>query len=87
MRRVDSAALAAGRAAFVAFLACELLTDAPLVDLQLYRNVTFSAVPRHAVTMVFTVSTFLAGDSDAAPARLYAIAASGWSCCPGLGPA
>ena len=63
-------------AAFVAFLACELLTDAPLVDLQLYRNVTFSAVSGVMLLyfMVFTASTFLAGDSDAAPARLYAIA-------------
>jgi DHA2 family multidrug resistance protein len=33
-------------AAFVAFLACELLTDAPLVDLRLYLNVTFSAQGR-----------------------------------------
>ena len=47
-------------AAFVAFLACELLTDAPLVDLRLYRNVTFSAVSGVMLLyfMVFTASTF-----------------------------
>jgi MFS transporter, DHA2 family, multidrug resistance protein len=48
-------------AAFVAFLACELLTDDPLVDLRLYMNVTFSAVSGVMLLyfMVFTASTFL----------------------------
>ena len=47
--------------AFVAFLACELLIEAPLVDLRLYRNVTFSAVSGVMLLyfMVFTASTFL----------------------------
>ena len=48
-------------AAFVAFLACELRTEAPLVDLRLYRNVTFAAVSGVMLLyfMVFTASTFL----------------------------
>jgi DHA2 family multidrug resistance protein len=48
-------------AAFVAFLACELRTEAPLVDLRLYRNGTFAAVSGVMLLyfMVFTASTFL----------------------------
>jgi MFS transporter, DHA2 family, multidrug resistance protein len=48
-------------AAFVAFLACELRTEDPLVDLRLYMNVTFSAVSGVMLLyfMVFTASTFL----------------------------
>ena len=63
-------------AAFVAFLACELLTEDPLVDLRLYRNVTFSAVSGVMLLyfMVFTASTFLQVILHAAPARLYAVA-------------
>ena len=63
-------------AAFVAFLACELLTDDPLVDLRLYteRDV-LGGLGRHAPVLHGLHRQYLpAGDSDAAPARLYAVA-------------
>jgi len=47
--------------AFVTFIACELLTEHPLVDLRLYTNRTFSAVSVLILMffMVFTASTFM----------------------------
>jgi len=56
-------------AAFVAFLACELLTEDPLVDLRLYRNVTFSAVSGVIAAVLHGLHRqyLPAGDSDAAP--------------------
>jgi DHA2 family multidrug resistance protein len=47
--------------ALVSFIACELLIEEPLVDLRLYRNVTFSAVSIVMLLffMNFTSSTFL----------------------------
>jgi DHA2 family multidrug resistance protein len=47
--------------AFVAFIACELLTKEPLVDLRVYTNVTFAAVSGVIVLffMTFAGSTFL----------------------------
>jgi MFS transporter, DHA2 family, multidrug resistance protein len=45
----------------VTFIACELLTEHPLVDLRVYRNLTFSAVSVVVVLffMAFTSSTFM----------------------------
>ena len=47
--------------AFVTFIACELLTEHPLVDLRLYTNMTFSAVSVLILMffMIFTASTFM----------------------------
>jgi Na+/melibiose symporter-like transporter len=47
--------------AFVSFIACELLTEEPLVDLRIYTNVTFAAVSGVIVLffMMFAGSTFL----------------------------
>ena len=47
--------------AFVTFIACELLTEHPLIDLRLYTNMTFSAVSVLILMffMVFTASTFM----------------------------
>jgi DHA2 family multidrug resistance protein-like MFS transporter len=47
--------------AFVTFIACELLTEHPLVDLRVYTNVTFSAASVVILMffMVFTASTFM----------------------------
>jgi DHA2 family multidrug resistance protein len=47
--------------ALVTFIACELLTEHPLVDLRVYRNVTFSAVSVLILLffMAFTSSTFM----------------------------
>ena len=48
--------------AFVTFIACELLTEHPLIDLRLlYQHATFSAVsvPILMFFMIFTASTFM----------------------------
>ena len=47
--------------AFVTFIACELLTEHPLIDLRLYTNMTFSAVSVLILMffMIFTASTFM----------------------------
>jgi DHA2 family multidrug resistance protein len=47
--------------ALVTFIACELLTEHPLVDLRVYRNLTFSAVSALILLffMAFTSSTFM----------------------------
>jgi EmrB/QacA subfamily drug resistance transporter len=47
--------------AFVAFIACELLAEEPLVDLRVYANVTFAAVSGVILLffMTFAASTFL----------------------------
>jgi MFS transporter, DHA2 family, multidrug resistance protein len=53
--------LAVAGLAFVAFIACELLANEPLVDLRVYTNVTFAAVSAILLLffMTFTASTFL----------------------------